>query len=107
MDDRDAATQTENMETELTFETSLEVATLANKFLHASYCFLVLGITFSSAGLAGLATTAKKREDGSKKAARSLLAILTTPKLADIHKPNWRAEDGTDGAVRMMIQVLI
>ena len=32
-----------------------QVATLANKFLHASYWFLVLGVTFSAKQLDGLA----------------------------------------------------
>ena len=32
-----------------------QVATLANKFLHASYWFLVLGVAFSAKQLDGLA----------------------------------------------------
>ena len=37
----------------------VQVATLANKFLHAAYWYLVLGVTFSSKQLEGLARVAR------------------------------------------------
>ena len=104
VDERDATTQTLEEEQEQQ-DPSLEVATLANKFLHASYWFLVLGLTFSSAGLTDLARVARKRETSCLEAARNLLDTMKTPKLADILKPDWKAGDGLEESIRMMGQV--
>ena len=106
-DEREAATQTvkpQEIEADK-LEVELEVATLANKFLHASYWFLVLGITFSSKGLEGLARAARRREDSSLEAATSLLATMERPRLADILKPDWEMKESCEVAVRRVAQV--
>ena len=104
VDEQDATTQILEEEQEQQ-DPSVEVATLANKFLHASYWFLVLGLTFSSADLADLARVARKRETSCLQAARNLLDTLKTPKLADIVKPDWKVVDGPEEAIMMMGQV--
>ena len=81
-----------------------QVATLANKFLHASYWFLVLGVTFSSKQLEGLARVARRREESSLESAKSLLGTLHKPNLADIIKPDWDARESTARAVQMLEQ---
>ena len=80
----------------------VQVATLANKFLHASYWFLVLGVTFSSKQLEGLARVARRREESSLESAKSLLGTLQKPNLADILKPDWDARESTARAVQML-----
>ena len=79
-----------------------QVATLANKFLHASYWFLVLGVTFSSKQLEGLARVARRREESSLESAKSLLGTLQKPNLAAILKPDWDAKESTVRAVQML-----
>ena len=79
-----------------------QVATLANKFLHASYWFLVLGVTFSSKKLEGLASVARRREESSLESAKSLLGTLHKPSLADILKPDWDPRESTERAVRIL-----
>ena len=80
----------------------VQVATLANKFLHASYWFLVLGVTFSSKQLEGLARVARRREESSLESAKSLLGTLPKPNLANILKPDWDARESTARAVQLM-----
>ena len=80
----------------------VQVATLANKFLHASYWFLVLGVTFSSKKLEGLASVARRREESSLESAKSLLGTLHKPSLADILKPDWDPRESTERAVRIL-----
>ena len=80
----------------------VQVATLANKFLHASYWFLVLGVTFSSKKLEGLASVARRREESSLESAKSLLGTLYKPSLADILKPDWDPRESTERAVRIL-----
>ena len=82
----------------------VQVATLANKFLHASYWFLVLGVTFSSKQLEGLARVARRREESSLESAKSLLGTLHKPNLADIIKPDWDARESTARAVQILEQ---
>ena len=62
---RDVATQTdgEDVVAGKVSNMALEVATLANCFLHASYWFLVMEVTFSFRGLVGLTRAAKRREE--------------------------------------------
>ena len=57
----------------------LEVASLANCFLHASYWFLVMEVTCSSRGLQGLTRAAKMRGESCREAASSLLGLLKVP----------------------------
>ena len=79
-----------------------QVATLANKFLHASYWFLVLGVTFSSKQLEGLARVARRREESCLESAKSLLGTMQKPNLANILKPDWDAKESTARAVQML-----
>jgi hypothetical protein len=105
---RDEATQTlEDAATQTPPDCSLEleVATLANKFLHAAYWFLVLGTTFTSRGLAGLARAARRREASCLESGRSLLGRLGQPKLADILRPDWGPGESSERAVRLMEQL--
>ena len=122
VEEKDAATQTgakktgqeDTLQVELEVKSSqfssqifcfypcLQVATLANKFLHASYWFLVLGVTFSSAQLEGLARVARRREESCLESAKSLLSTLQKPNLADILKPDWDARESTARAVQMV-----
>ena len=106
-DEREAATQTvesqEMGKDEL--EVELEMATLVNKFLHASYWFLVLGVTFSHQGLEGLARAVRRRQDSSLEAATSLLATMERPRLADVLKPDWEMKGSCEVAVRRLAQV--
>ena len=83
------------------------LAALANAFLHAAYCFLVLGTTFTSRGLADLARAARRREDSSLESARSLLARLRQPRLADILRPrlDWGPGERSERAVQLMEQL--
>ena len=107
MGEQEAATQTVEAqeEEEDMSELELEVATLANRFLHAAYWFLVLGVTFSRRGLEGLARAARRRQANSMEAAASLLATMERPRLADVLKPGWEVEDNADSAVRTLEQV--
>ena len=100
---RDASTQTADAQEQQ--DLGLEVANLANKLLQSSYWFLVLGLTFSSAGVDILAKAARKRETSYLEAARNLLNTLKTPKLTDILKPDWTTEDRPEKAVKMMAKV--
>ena len=83
---RDVATQTggEDLGAGHVYKMALEVATLANSFLHASYWFLVMEITFSSRGLEGLTRAAKRREESCREAAGSLLSLLKVPQLLSL-----------------------
>ena len=78
---RDVATQTggEDVGAGHVYKTALEVASLANCFLHASYCFLVMEVTCSSRGLQGLTRAAKMRGESCREAASSLLGLLKVP----------------------------
>ena len=109
MEEQEAATQTvEPQEVEENrFELELEVATLANKLLHAAYWFLLLGVTLSRRGHEGPAMAVRRRQASSLEAAASLLATMERPRLADVLKPGWEVEDSADSAVRTMAQVAL
>ena len=62
----------------------------------------MLGVTFSTKQLEGLAKVARRREESSMQSAKSLLSTLEMPKLADILRPDWDEKEGTARAVQML-----
>ena len=62
----------------------------------------MLGVTFSSQQLEGLARVARRREESSLESAKSLLGTLHKPNLADILKPDWDGRESMARAVEVL-----
>ena len=92
---------------ELSLEVETKLVMLANKMLHASYWFLLLGVTFTGLDLAGLARAARVREAAAREGASSILCLVKeeggATRLVDIARPDTTDEEmGAEQAVRTM-----
>ena len=84
----------------------IPMAELANKFLHSSYCYMILNAVFTNAGLLHMSRTTKVRQSISINTAKALISNLLAMdfmELADVRKPYFSFADcSVDNAVKII-----